>query len=788
MFKKYADQVEGEVELNETQVMMLLNEHLVAGLTEKFDWSVCKSLLSLVDTERVGKLTFSKFTVLWTKFASFRKIFYQLNVSKSGILTFEELLNALKIAGIELDESVVRIQYAALQNLSYVSLVDFLMFMLRVDSMASGVVASVTLPTEKEVVFDMFKKYAVAEGEGEVVVDAKQMMMILNEHVVADMTEKFDWSVCKSMLSVVDTEQTGKVTFTQFTVLWTKFASFMKIFYQLNVSKSGTLTFEDLQKALKIAGITYNENILKMQYILLRSRSYVSLVDFFMFMLRMDSMARGVYTLVTLPTEKEWVYDMFKKYADLNGEMTLDAKKLMLLLNEHVVNGLNVKFDWTVCKSMMAMVDTGRVGKLTFSQFMVLWTKFAGFMKIFYQLVLSKSDTLTFEDLQNALKVVGVNLNENILRLQYTLLQERSTITLVDFLVFMLRLDSMSSGAFELVTLPTDDEVVLDIFKKYADVEGDELWLSSKRMMMLLNEHVVIGLTEKFDWTICKSLLAMVDTEHVGKLSFTQFTVLWSKFAVFMKIYFQSQVFKSGTMTFAEVQNALNVAGIVVSENVLRMQYEQLAADSYIDLVEFLMFMLRLDNMASAVVAMVSLPTEETVVSAMFNKYAYLEGGVMMMNVKQLMMLLNEQVVSGLTEKFDMSNCKTMMSMVDVERTGKVTFTQFFILWNKFAVFMKIFYESNVSKTGAITYEEVLDALRVAGIQVNETVVKMQFTILQADPFISLVDFIMFMLRMESMAVTFSVCEDIVTTHTVQMPADGSMSWSEWSTVRTVME
>merc|ERR1739838_704736 len=153
-------------------------------------------MLTMLDA-RGGKVTFTQFLTLWTKFASFRKIFYQLNVSKSGILTFEELLNALKIAGIELDESVVRIQYAALQNLSYVSLVDFLMFMLRVDSMASGVVASVTLPTEKEVVFDMFKKYA--EGEGEVVVDAKQMMMILNEHVVADMTEKFDWSVCKSL-------------------------------------------------------------------------------------------------------------------------------------------------------------------------------------------------------------------------------------------------------------------------------------------------------------------------------------------------------------------------------------------------------------------------------------------------------------------------------------------------------------------------------------------------------------------------------------------------------------
>merc|ERR1712168_1162389 len=124
------------------------------------------------------------------------------------------------------------------------------------------------------------------------------------------------------------------------------------------------------------------------------------------------------------------------------------------------------------------------------------------------------------------------------------------------------------------------------MFEKYADREGDELMMSSKQMMMLLNERVVIGLTEKFDWSGCKSMLAMMDTERVGKLTFTQFTVMWSKFAVFMKIYFQSNVFKSGTLSFEEVQNALKVAGIKVNEKVLKMQYSMLQADSYISLVD----------------------------------------------------------------------------------------------------------------------------------------------------------------------------------------------------------
>merc|ERR1739838_987541 len=306
-------------------------------------------------------------------------------------------------------------------------------------------VGKVTLATEQEVVQDIFTQYVV-EGESEVVVDAKQMMTLLNEHVVSDLKVKFDWSVCKSLLAMVDTERTGKLTFTQFTVLWSKFSVFMKIFYQLNVAKSGTLTFEELKKAVKIAGIELNENILKMQFTVLSERSVISLVDFLMFMLRMDTMASGVFASVTLPTEKEVVFDMFKKYADqVEGEVELNETQVMMLLNEHLVAGLTEKFDWSVCKSLLSLVDTERVGKLTFSKFTVLWTKFASFRKIFYQLNVSKSGILTFEELLKALKLADIELDESLLKMQFSILQKRSFVSLVDFLVFMLRIDSMAS-------------------------------------------------------------------------------------------------------------------------------------------------------------------------------------------------------------------------------------------------------------------------------------------------------------------------------------------------------
>jgi len=123
------------------------------------------------------------------------------------------------------------------------------------------------------------------------------------------------------------------------------------------------------------------------------------------------------------------------------------------------------------------------------------------------------------------------------------------------------------------------------------------------------------------------------------------------------------------------------------------------------------------------------------------------------------------------------------------------------VLWSKFAVYMKFYYGSSLAKTGTLSYDELLMALMDAGIQVDENIIKMQFTILKADPFISLVDWIMFMIRMDSMAATFQVTEMVVT-ETVQMSepvmyqvtetmtTDGTgmvtKSWSEWSTVTSV--
>jgi len=143
-----------------------------------------------------------------------------------------------------------------------------------------------------------------------------------------------------------------------------------------------------------------------------------------------------------VPAEMSSVYDMFKTYADQNGE--LNAWQLRKLLNETIAKGSSDVFDWSACRTMIAAVDTDRMGRMTFKEFSTLWSKFEDFKKIFNRSNVSKTGTLTYEELIRAVKAADIELDENLVWLRYSLLQGDASISLVDFLTLMLRLDNMA--------------------------------------------------------------------------------------------------------------------------------------------------------------------------------------------------------------------------------------------------------------------------------------------------------------------------------------------------------
>jgi len=134
---------------------------------------------------------------------------------------------------------------------------------------------------------------------------------------------------------------------------------------------------------------------------------------------------------------------MFKTYADQNGE--LNAWQLRKLLNENIATGSSDKFDWSACRSMIAAVDADRMGRMTFKEFSSLWSKFEDFKKIFNRSNVSKTGTLTLKELERAVQAADIELDENLVWVQYSLLQGDSSISLVDFLSLMLRIDNMAN-------------------------------------------------------------------------------------------------------------------------------------------------------------------------------------------------------------------------------------------------------------------------------------------------------------------------------------------------------
>ncbi|XP_071766528.1 calpain-1 catalytic subunit-like [Centroberyx gerrardi] len=114
-------------------------------------------------------------------------------------------------------------------------------------------------------------------------------------------------------------------------------------------------------------------------------------------------------------------YAMFKRYANQNGE--LGDRQLQRLLNDNFPHGSRDGFDLDTCRSMIAMMD-----------------------KIFDRSDVSQTGTLSYNELQNAIKTAGIDLDNGMV----TLLTFRysgyySSISLESFLTLMLRLDNISS-------------------------------------------------------------------------------------------------------------------------------------------------------------------------------------------------------------------------------------------------------------------------------------------------------------------------------------------------------
>ncbi|XP_038588718.1 calpain-1 catalytic subunit [Micropterus salmoides] len=113
-------------------------------------------------------------------------------------------------------------------------------------------------------------------------------------------TDGFSQESCRSMISLMDTDGSGKLGLTEFHVLWEKIKRYLNIFREFDVDKSGNMSSYEMRLALKSAGFTLTNHLF--QLIILRYSEADMTIDFDNFvtcLIRLETMHKTFRTLDT---------------------------------------------------------------------------------------------------------------------------------------------------------------------------------------------------------------------------------------------------------------------------------------------------------------------------------------------------------------------------------------------------------------------------------------------------------------------------------------------------------
>ncbi|KAJ4938898.1 hypothetical protein JOQ06_028364, partial [Pogonophryne albipinna] len=116
------------------------------------------------------------------------------------------------------------------------------------------------------------------------------------------------------------------------------------------------------------------------------------------------------------------------------------------LLNENVLKGDLKSGGFTIdaCRSMVALMDTSITGKLNGEEFVRLWKKVLMYKDIFFRTDVSRTGTLSMNELRNAFLALGIKVKDDMLSLM-ALRYGASTghLTLESFISLILRFGCM---------------------------------------------------------------------------------------------------------------------------------------------------------------------------------------------------------------------------------------------------------------------------------------------------------------------------------------------------------
>ncbi|XP_037602486.1 calpain-1 catalytic subunit-like isoform X2 [Sebastes umbrosus] len=157
----------------------------------------------------------------------------------------------------------------------------------------------------------IFKQYSDKYEE----VDAEKLQMLLNEDILKGDLKSGGFSIdaCRSMVALMDTSITGKLSSEEFLRLWKKVVAYKDIFFRTDVSRTGTLSLGELRNAFVASGIKVKDDMLNLMALRYgASAGHMTLESFITLILRLDRMSKIFKQLsdgkAMKLQESEWMY------------------------------------------------------------------------------------------------------------------------------------------------------------------------------------------------------------------------------------------------------------------------------------------------------------------------------------------------------------------------------------------------------------------------------------------------------------------------------------------------
>ncbi|XP_063920495.1 calpain-A-like isoform X6 [Zophobas morio] len=122
--------------------------------------------------------------------------------------------------------------------------------------------------------------------------------------------------------------------------------------------------------------------------------------------------------------------------------------------------------------------------------------------------------------------------------------------------------------------------------------------VSAPTQDIAVNEQQSETKARGFSKDVCRSMIAMLDTDRTGKLNFEEFEKLWTSIRVWKNVFLKFDRNNSGTLTGFELREALSSAGYTINNNILNILMHRYGnKDGEIEFDDFIMCAVKLKIM-----------------------------------------------------------------------------------------------------------------------------------------------------------------------------------------------